>query len=62
MGNFNALVISALKILSDTVFQNPCLTHIYDLILFIVHEINTGFCRQFFQFFLNIKIHNVLHF
>ena len=45
----------ALKILTDAIAQLNCLTDIDHMILLIMHQIDTGTCRQLFQFFLYIK-------
>ncbi|CDB19427.1 unknown [Blautia sp. CAG:52] len=50
-------ISAALKILPDPVFQTDGFPHIDDRIFRIVHNVNSRFSRQFFQFFLYIK-HN----
>ena len=54
--NLDSFVPAALKILSDTVLQTDRLPHIDDVILLVMHDIDAGSPRQFFQFFLYIKI------
>ena len=46
--DLRSLIAAALKILAHTVFQADGLTDINDLIVFVVHDINSRRTREFF--------------
>ena len=60
--NLRPFVAARLEILADTVFQRNRLSYVDNCIVRVVHQIDAGFPRQFFQFFLDIKRHMTLLF
>ena len=46
--DFYALIAAALKILAHPVFQTDCFADVDNRILFVVHNINSRLCREFF--------------
>ena len=55
--NLQPFIPAALKILAHPVFQADRLSHINNLIPGVMHQVNSRFSREFFQFFFNIKCH-----
>ena len=53
--NLRTLVTTALKILSDAVFEAYGFTYVNYLVLIIMHQINTRLRRKLFKFFFNVK-------
>ena len=54
--DLDSLIPAGLKILSHAVLQTDRLAHINNVVLLIMHNIYPRSCREFFQFFLYIKI------
>ena len=59
--NLHTFVPAGLKILTYPVLQTDRLSHINNCVFRVMHDIDSGTCRQFFQFFLYIKRHILLH-
>ena len=53
--NLRALAAAALKVLAHAVFQADRLSDVDDVIMRVMHNVNTGAARQLFQFFFYIK-------
>ena len=60
--DLGALFIPFLEVLTDPVLQNDSLSDVDDRVMLVVHDINAGLVRQFFQFFLYDKVSAPVHF